>query len=55
MIAMMEVTDARRAQKSCRIGLSPGANTAGRRIFVPGVRDAIFVVVVLSNEPPPRG
>ena len=55
MIAMMEVTDGRHTQKSCRMGLSPVAKTGGRRIFVPGVRDAIFVVVVLSNEPPPRG
>jgi hypothetical protein len=51
---MMEATDARHAQNSCRIGLPPFQNTAGRRIFVQGIMDAIFVVIVevLSNKPP---
>jgi hypothetical protein len=54
---MMEATDARHAQNACRIGLPPFENTAITLIFVQGVMDAIFVVIVevLSNKPPQMG
>jgi hypothetical protein len=50
---MMEATDARQAQNSWRISLPRFENTVGRRIFVQGVTDAIFVEVVevISNKP----
>ena len=55
--AMMETTDARHAQNSCRIAPPPFENTSGGRIFGQGVMNAILVVVpdVTSNQPPQMG
>jgi hypothetical protein len=54
---MMQAPHTRYRHDSGRIGLPPLEHTPGGRIFVQGVMDAIFVVVVevLSNEPPQMG
>jgi hypothetical protein len=57
LIRMMQASNPRQAQNSWRISLPRFENTVGRRIFVQGVKDAIFVEVVevLSDKPPHVG